>query len=175
VESARDWQYGSMRVPLLMLLAATAFVLSIACVNIANLTWAQAIARSGEFALRLALGGTRGDVLRLHLAELLIIFLSGLIPGLLLASAAVPGLLAINPTIARASGAVEIDWRVQLFSVAVAMLMAIGASAGPAIRAMRGEVSAAISGSVGRATQSARASDCNAPWSPSRSRYAWRC
>ena len=117
VELAREWQYGSMRAPLLMLLAATAFVLLIACVNIANLTSAQAIARSGELALRLALGATKGDVLRMHLAELLIVCVSGLIPGLLLASAAVPALLAINPTVARTLGAVEIDWRVQLFSV----------------------------------------------------------
>ena len=47
-ESAREWQYGSMRSALLMLFAATAFVLLIACVNIANLTSAQAVARSGE-------------------------------------------------------------------------------------------------------------------------------
>jgi putative ABC transport system permease protein len=154
VELAREWQYGSMRAPLLMLLAATAFVLLIACVNIANLTSAQAIARSGELALRLALGATRADVLRMHVAELLIICVCGLIPGLLLASAAVPALLAINPTIARALGPVEIDWRVQLFSGLVAMLMAIGASAVPAMRAMRGRMSASISGSANRTTGS---------------------
>src|SRR5215208_5469515 len=97
VELAREWQYGSMRAPLLMLLAATAFVLLIACVNIANLTSAQAIARSGELALRLALGASTGDVLRMHVAELFIVCVSGLIPGLLLAWAAIPALLAINP------------------------------------------------------------------------------
>ena len=110
-----------------------------------------------------------------HLAELLIVCVSGLIPGLLLASAAVPALLAINPTIARALGVVEIDWRVQLFSVVVAMLTAIGASAVPAIRAMRGQMSAAMSRSASRTTASPGPSGCSAPWSPSRSRCAWRC
>jgi putative ABC transport system permease protein len=157
VELAREWQYGSMRAPLLMLLAATGFVLLIACVNIANLTSAQAIARCGELALRLALGASKADLLRIHLAELLIVCVSGLIPGLLLASAAVPALLALNPTIARALGVVEIDWRVQLFSGLVAILMAIGASAVPAIRAMRGRMSPTISASASRTTGSPRA------------------
>ena len=58
-EDAREWQYGSMRTPLLMLLAATAVVLLIACANIANLTSAQAVARSGELSLRLALGASK--------------------------------------------------------------------------------------------------------------------
>jgi len=157
VELAREWQYGSMRAPLLMLLAATALVLLIACVNIANLTTAQAIARSGELALRLALGAATADVVRMHVAELLVICVAGLIPGLLLASATVPALLAINPTIARVLGPVEIDWRVQLFSVVVAMLTAIGASALPATRAMRGHLSGAIAAGVGRATGSPQA------------------
>ena len=59
-----------MQAPLLMLLAAAAFVLLIACVNIANLTSAPAIARAGELSLRLALGASRRDLLRVHLAEL---------------------------------------------------------------------------------------------------------
>ncbi len=153
-EFAREWQYGSMRAPLLMLFAATAFVLLIACVNIANLTAAQAIARSGELSLRLALGASRRDVLRVHLAELLIVCASGLVPGLLLARAAVPALLAIDPAIARTLGTIAIDWRVQLFSATVAILTAIGASAVPAIRAMRGSMSTAIAASGVRTTGS---------------------
>jgi putative ABC transport system permease protein len=153
-ESAREWQYGSMRSALLMLFTATAFVLLIACVNIANLTSAQAIARSGELSLRLALGASKVDVVRIHLAELLIVCLSGLIPGLLLAWTAVPALLAIDPTIARKLGVVGIDWRVQAFSAAVAILAAIAASAVPAIRAMRGQMSTVIAASGTRTTGS---------------------
>jgi predicted permease len=154
VESAREWQYGSMRAALLMLFAATAFVLLIACVNIANLTSAQAIARSGELSLRLALGASRGDVLRVHLAELLIVCASGLIPGLVLAWAAVPALLSIDPAIARTLGAITIDWRVQVFSAAAAILTAIAASFVPAIRAMRGQMSTVIAASGARTTGS---------------------
>jgi putative ABC transport system permease protein len=153
-QTAREWQYGAMRPALLMLFAATAFVLLIACVNIANLTSAQVIARSGELSLRLALGASKADVLRVHLAELLIVCASGLIPGLLLAWAAVPALLAIDPTIARTLGAVTIDWRVQVFSATVAILTAIVASAVPAIRAMRGQMSTAIAASGARTTGS---------------------
>jgi putative ABC transport system permease protein len=152
VEPFREWQYGTMRAPLLMLFAATALVLLIACVNIANLASAQAMARSGELALRLALGARKRDVVRLHLAELLIVSASGLLPGLLLARVAVPALLAINPTVARTLGAVRVDWRVQLFSIAVAGLAAAAASLVPAIRAMRGQVSPAIAAGGSRTT-----------------------
>ena len=153
-EPAREWQYGSMRAALLILFAATAFVLLIACVNIANLTSAHAIARSGELSLRLALGASRRDVLRSHLAELLIVCASGLLPGLLLAWAAVPALLAIDPTIAQTLGVVSIDWRVQIFSAVVAILTAVAASAAPAIRAMRGQMSTVIAASGARTTGS---------------------
>jgi predicted permease len=156
-ETFREWQYGSMRAPLLMLFAATALVLLIACVNIANLASAQAVARSGELALRVALGARRSDVLRMHLAELLIVCAGGLTPGLLLAWAAVPALLAVNPVVARTLGAVRIDWRVQLFSLVLAVLAAVAASLVPALRAMRGPVAPLMAGSGGRATGSPKA------------------
>ena len=153
-EDVREWQYGSMRVPLLMLLAATMFVMLIACVNIANLTSAHALARAGEIALRLALGASRRDVARTHFAELLIVCAAGLIPGLLLAHAAVPALLAINPTIAQALGAVAIDWRVQAFSALVAILAAVIAAAVPAARAMRGQAASVLAATASRTTES---------------------
>ncbi len=156
-EHVRDWQYGSMRAPLLMLMAATGLVLLIACVNIANLTSAHAVARSGELSLRLALGASKRDVLRMQLAELLIVCLTGLIPGLLLARGAVPALLAINPTIARTLGEVSIDWRVQAFSALIAVLTAVAASVVPAMRAMRGQVSTILAATATRTTGSARA------------------
>jgi predicted permease len=154
VQSAREWQYGPMRDPLLMLLAATAVVLLIACVNIGNLTSAHAAARSGELSLRLALGASKGDLLRLHLGELLIVCIAGLIPGLLLARAVVPALLAVNPTIAQSLGAVTIDWRVQTFSALLAIVTAIVAAALPAVRAMRGDVSATLVATATRSTGS---------------------
>ena len=157
VQDAREWQYGPMRAPLLMLLAATAVVLLMACVNIGNLTSAHAVARSGELSLRLAMGASKADLLRLHFAELLIVCTAGLVPGLLLARAAVPALLAINPTIAQSLGVVTIDWRVQAFSAVLALLTAVVAAALPAVRAMRGDVSAALATTTTRATGSAAA------------------
>src|SRR6185436_3473470 len=157
VQSAREWQYGSMRAPLLMLLAAAAFVLLIACVNIANLTSAHAVARSGELSLRLALGASKRDVMRFHLAELLIVCAAGLAPGLLLARAAVPALLAINPTIAQTLGAVSLDWRVQVFSALIAVLTAVAASTVPAVRAMKGDAASMLATTSIRTTGSRRA------------------
>ena len=157
VEDAREWQYGSMRAPLLLLLAATALVLLIACVNIVNLTSAHAAARSGELALRLALGASTRDVLRIHLAESLIVCAAGLASGLLLAGAAVPALLAINPTVARTLGEVTIDWRVQAFSALVAVLTAVAASVMPAMRALRSDAAAVLVATSSRTTGSPRA------------------
>jgi putative ABC transport system permease protein len=151
-EHVRDWQYGSMQAPLVMLMAATGLVLLIACVNIANLTSAHAVARSGELSLRLALGASKRDVLRMHLAELLIVCLAGLIPGLLLARGAVPALLATNPTIARTLGEVSIDWRVQAFSALVAVFAAVAASVVPGMRAMRGQASTILAATASRTT-----------------------
>src|SRR4029079_15813842 len=90
-------------------------------------------------------------------AELLIVCACGLIPGLLLARSAVPALLAINPTVARTIGAVAIDWRVQAFSALAAVLTAMLASALPALRSMRGQVSAVLAAGATRTSGSPRA------------------
>jgi predicted permease len=152
-EDVREWQYGSMRAPLLMLVMAGALVLLIACVNIANLASAQGVSRSSELAMRVALGASRRDVIRVHVAELLIVGVAGLVPGLLLARVTVPALLAINPTVAQTIGRSDIDWRVQAISLAMALGSAVLASVVPALRATHGQPAAMLAHS-GRTTGS---------------------
>lgn len=156
-QPAREWLYGQARAPILMLFVAAASVLLIACANLANLTSAHAAARATDLSLRVALGATRRDVLRLQFAELLIVSFAGLVPGLVIAAAAVPALLAIDPVAARALGPVEIDWRVQTFSAAVALLTAAAAAVIPSVRAYVGDTAARLPGGPSRTATSAGA------------------
>jgi putative ABC transport system permease protein len=147
VWTIREWQYGEMRIATLVLMGATAFVLLIACANVANLTLAQVIGRRTELALRLAIGASRGDLLRLQTVESLIVSGAGSALGLLLALAAVPALVAMNPDASRSLGHVAIDWRVQLFTVTLGIVTALLAGVLPALRALGGGVSTLQEGS----------------------------
>ena len=146
VQTARQWQYGAIRLPLLILFGATAAVVLIACANLASLAAGQAAARAAELSLRIALGATRADVLRLQAAELLIIAFAGLGPGLGLAALALPPLLSIDPAAARALGPVGIDWRVLAFTSAAAVLTALVAAAVPTVQVLRGRPAAFAEG-----------------------------
>ena len=137
VLSLTDEVVGSVRRAVWLLFGAVAFLLLIACANVANLLLARAEARQREIAVRSALGAGGWRVVRQLLTESLVLSVASGIAGLALAYTGVRVLAWWNPaSIPRVAG-VSIDGRVLLFTVFVAVATSILFSLAPALRALR--------------------------------------
>ena len=122
----------------LIIVALTGLVLLICCVNVASLTLARAIVRRKEFAIRMALGGSRKRLVRQLLTESVLLSIAGGALGLLLAywtTRTVLGLLP--PGDLGFSGGVAFDQRVLLFSFVVSLLTALIFGLLPAMNTFR--------------------------------------
>ena len=112
---------GDVRPAILMLLGAVAFVLLIACANIANLLLARGSARGREIALRLALGAGRRRVIEQMLTESVLLACVSGAAGLLLAMWGVRFLQLLIPTGIAVPATAQVDVRVLGFTAAVAV------------------------------------------------------
>jgi putative ABC transport system permease protein len=142
--SLRDAQFGTSRPALLILSAAVVVLALIACANLANLTLAQAMGRRRERALRAALGAGTGDLMRLQALESLLLGAAGAVVGALLAHAALPALLRLDPQMAGTLGAVRIDARVLAASAVLAAAVALVSGLLPLGRELRRDPAGAI-------------------------------
>jgi putative ABC transport system permease protein len=136
VRPLRDEMTGNTRTALVVLLGASAALLLIACVNLANLLMSRGAARGREVAVRSAIGAGRGRLVAQFLTENLVLAGLGAVAGLLLAMPAVRFLETLVP---EAMGTVRLtlDWRAVAFSAAAAIAATLTFGLAPALRGSR--------------------------------------
>jgi predicted permease len=120
-----------IRGPLLALFAGVAILLTIACVNVSSLLIARAASRRKETALRLALGATRGRLVRQSLVEGLLLTLLGGAAGVCAGSAGLRVLLALTPESLSRLRSSRIDVAVFVFTLGISVLWGLLCSLAP--------------------------------------------
>jgi len=133
----RESLVGKLRTSLLILLGAVAFVLLIACANVANLLLARAVSRQKEIALRTALGASRWRVVRQLLTESALLSVVSGVAGLALSLWLIKLLIAITPPNTPRLDEIRIDWRVFAFSLAVMVFAGLLFGLFPALQTSR--------------------------------------
>ncbi len=134
----QDLLVGTVRESLLIFAGAVAFVLLIACANVANLSLMRAASRSQEIAVRISMGASHPRLIRQVLTESVLLALGGGGVGIVLALWGVPALLALAPEgkIPR-TGDIHIDVTVLAFTLLVSVLTGLAFGAVPAFQITR--------------------------------------
>jgi putative ABC transport system permease protein len=119
--SFKDEVIGGVRLAMLVLMGAVAFVLLIACVNVANLLLARAESRQREIAVRTAMGATLGRLVRQFVTEGVMLSLTGALLGAVLAYGGVRLITASNAGSIPRAQEIGVDARVLLFTLLVSV------------------------------------------------------
>ena len=138
------------KAPLTLLLGVTAFVLLIACANIANLLLARGAGRAGEMAIRLSIGAGRGQLVRQLLGESCLLALFGGIGGLVVAQWTLNLMVALLPAQAAETVTLTLDPIVMLFAAALAIGTGVLFGLFPALHSTRPDLISALKGQSGQ-------------------------
>ena len=159
-EDDREWgavvvplkedRVGDIRPLLLVLFGAVAFVLLIACANVANLMLARTVARRKEIAVRSALGANRARLLRQLISEALLLSLAGGALGLVLADFGMQGMVALLEDGIPRSTVVGLSMPVLVFTLVVSILTGVLAGLAPAWRGTKTNLSDSLKQGLGR-------------------------
>ena len=137
VDSLQDDIAHTVKPALLAVFGAVMIVLVIACVNVLNLLLARSAQRTGEFAVRGALGASRVRILRQLLTESLILTLLGGALGIVVAMGGVRVIVAMSPPELPRLNAIAFDPAAFLFASALLTIIGIAAGAVPALHVSR--------------------------------------
>ena len=145
---------GEMRTSLRLLLGAVAFLLLIACANVANLQLARGSVRAREIAVRMSIGAGRARLLRQLLTESVLLSLAGGAVGVLFTFAAIRSIVGLMPEFyVPNESRVEVNVPVLVFSLAVSLLTGIVFGVIPALQTSRPDLTDALK--LGRSTGAA--------------------
>lgn len=145
-----DQVAGDSKRPLLILLGAVAFVLLIACANIASLLLARASGRRREIAVRTALGASRVRIVRQLLIESLLLSTCGGVVGLLLAYASFGFLKKLIPEGLSSSTSLELDASILVFAIVTSVITGIVFGVIPAMQSARVDLNEGLKQAGGR-------------------------
>jgi predicted permease len=146
----REQLVSDVRPALLVLLGAVAFVLLIACANVANLVLAKTFGRRKEIAIRVALGASGSRVVQQILAETLLLSLAGGALGLLLANSGIALILKFLSDNLPTSTEVSLDATVLAFTIFISIATGVIAGLLPAIRMTKTNVNDALKQGLGK-------------------------
>jgi len=135
VRPLEDEILGAVARPLWVLLGAAGIVLLIACANVANLFLVRAEGRQRDLAVRRAIGAARGQLIRLQMAEAVVLAVLAGACALVLAVLALPVFLRAAPAGIPRLDQVDLTVTTLVFTVAVALISALACGAMPALRA----------------------------------------
>jgi predicted permease len=158
---AQEFITGQVRGSLLILFGSVAFVLLIACANVANLQLARADVRRREVAVRTALGAGRGHIVGQLLTESVLLSTAGAVAGLAVAGAGLKIVMTLRPANLPRLDETTLDGTVLLFTTALAIITGVLFGLLPALQLSRPDVISVLkdggrSGTVGRSRQLAR-------------------